>query len=155
VFDIGFGEILICLVVALVIIGPEQLPGTVRTVSLWLGRLKRSLRETREEIERQIGAEDIRRQLHNEDIMRSLEQTRQTVEHAIMPDESEVHAPEQLARNREPSRESPQDQAARKPYGPPEELPDHAHGDTLDDVHGETEARTEADQPTDSGTPKS
>ena len=108
-FDIGFGEILICLVVALVVIGPEQLPGTVRTVGLWLGRLKRSLRETREEIERQIGADDIRRQLHNEDIMRSLEQTRQTMENSIMAGETEA--------------------PARKNYGPPDELPDHAHMD--------------------------
>ena len=69
-FDIGFTELLVCLVVALVVIGPEQLPGTVRTVGLWIGRLKRSLRDTRQEIERQIGADDIRRQLHNEEVMR-------------------------------------------------------------------------------------
>lgn len=109
-FDIGFGEILICLVIALVVIGPEQLPGTVRTIGLWLGRLKRSLRETREEIERQIGADDIRRQLHNEDIMRSLEQTRQTMENSIMAGTQEA-------------------KPASKHYGPPEELPDHAHMD--------------------------
>ena len=75
-FDIGFTELVVCLVVALVVIGPEQLPGTVRTVGLWIGRLKRSLRETRSEIERQIGADDIRRQLHNEEILHNIEETR-------------------------------------------------------------------------------
>lgn len=108
-FDIGFTELALCLVVALVVIGPEQLPGTVRTIGLWIGRLKRSLRDTRAEIERQIGADDIRRQLHNEDILRSIEETRQAMENSIM-DEGQTPEP-------------------RRNYGPPEELPDHAHMD--------------------------
>lgn len=82
-FDIGFFEILVIAIVALVVIGPERMPETVRNVGLWIGRLKRSLRETRSEIERQIGADDIRRQLHNEDVMRSLEKTRQQFEGAV------------------------------------------------------------------------
>ena len=79
-FDIGFTELLLCLIVGLVVIGPEQLPGTVRTVALWIGRLKRSLAETRSEIERQIGADDIRRQLHNEEILRNIENARLQLE---------------------------------------------------------------------------
>lgn len=82
-FDISFGEMMVCLVVILVVIGPERLPETVRTVALWIGRLKRSLRETRSEIEKQIGADDIRRQLYNEEIMRSLEKTRADMNQSI------------------------------------------------------------------------
>ena len=82
-FDIGFFELLIIAIVGLVVIGPERLPETVRAISLWIGRLKRSLRETRSEIEKQIGADDIRRQLHNENVMRSLEKTRQNIEEAV------------------------------------------------------------------------
>lgn len=120
-FDIGFTELLLCLVVALVVIGPEQLPETVRTIGLWIGRLKRSLRDTRSEIERQIGADDIRRQLHNEEIMRSLEETRRNMENAILSGEQEPHQPDpdELARR----------QAQARHYGPPQELPDHAHLD--------------------------
>ena len=115
-FDIGFTELLLCLVVALVVIGPEQLPGTVRTVGLWIGRLKRSLRDTREEIERQIGADDIRRQLHNEEIMQNLEQARLQIEQTMRETEA--------AANRiEPAPHILQ----HKEYGPPAELPDHAH----------------------------
>ena len=51
-FDIGFAELLIIGVVSLLVIGPERLPGAVRTVSLWLGRFKRSFNEIRQEIER-------------------------------------------------------------------------------------------------------
>lgn len=82
-FDIGFTELLLCLVVALVVIGPQQLPGAVRTVALWIGRLKRSLHETRSEIERQIGADDIRRQLHNEEVMQNLEEARRRIEESM------------------------------------------------------------------------
>jgi len=66
VFDIGFFELLIIAIVGLVVIGPERLPEAARAVGLWIGRLKRSLRETRTELEKQLGADDIRRQLHNE-----------------------------------------------------------------------------------------
>lgn len=98
-FDIGFTEILLCIIVGLVVIGPEQLPQTVRTVGLWIGRLKRSLRDTRAELERQIGADDIRRQLHNEEIMRSLEQANQRIQSSIYPGASESisHQPPSVA----------------------------------------------------------
>ena len=65
-FDIGFPELLLISVVALVVIGPEKLPETVRTVALWIGRLKRSLSNIRLELENEIGADEIRQQLHNE-----------------------------------------------------------------------------------------
>jgi sec-independent protein translocase protein TatB len=90
VFDIGFLELLIIAIVGLVVIGPERLPETVRAVSLWVGRLKRSLRETLTEIERQVGADDIRRQLHNENVMRSLEKTRQSIDEAIQASSREI-----------------------------------------------------------------
>lgn len=79
-FDIGFSELIVCAIVALVVIGPERMPEAVRTVGLWIGRFKRSLRETRSEIERQIGVDDIRRQLHNEEIMANLEQARRDMD---------------------------------------------------------------------------
>jgi sec-independent protein translocase protein TatB len=82
-FDIGFSEIVVCAIVALVVIGPERMPEAVRTVGLWIGRVKRSLRETRSEIERQIGVDDIRRQLHNEEIMQSLENARRDMDRVI------------------------------------------------------------------------
>lgn len=82
-FDIGFVEILLIAVVGLLVIGPERLPETVRTLGLWIGRFKRSLRDTRSELERQLGADDIRRELHNETIMRNLEATRRDLEKAV------------------------------------------------------------------------
>jgi sec-independent protein translocase protein TatB len=119
VFDIGFFELLIIAIVGLVVIGPERLPETVRAISLWIGRLKRSLRETRSEIEKQIGADDIRRQLHNENVMRSLEKTRQNIEEAV---QAGTDATKDIAK----------DITQQSAYKEHEELPDHAHGEQAD-----------------------
>lgn len=120
-FDIGFFELLVIGAVSLVIIGPERLPETARAVGLWIGRLKRSLRETRSELEKQLGADDIRRQLHNEEVMRSLESTRRQVQEAVQ--------------------EGAIEQPLRK-YREEEELPDHAH--TAENGEAASTNRTEA-----------
>lgn len=68
-FDIGFTELLMVGLVALIVIGPERLPTAARTVGLLFGRVKRTLGSIREEVEREIGADDIRLQLRNEEIL--------------------------------------------------------------------------------------
>lgn len=68
-FDIGFSELLLVGVVALLVFGPERLPSAARTAGLWIGRLKRSFAAIKTEVEREIGADEFRRQLHNENIL--------------------------------------------------------------------------------------
>ncbi|KAA0949035.1 MULTISPECIES: Sec-independent protein translocase protein TatB [unclassified Pseudomonas] len=72
-FGISFSELLLVGLIALLVLGPERLPGAARTAGLWIGRLKRSFNAIKQEVEREIGADEIRRQLHNEHIL-SLEQ---------------------------------------------------------------------------------
>lgn len=72
-FDISFFELLVVGVVGLIVIGPERLPGAARSCALWIGRLKRSLANTRAELEKHIGADEIRRELHNEQVLYNLE----------------------------------------------------------------------------------
>lgn len=81
-FDIGFPELVVVSVVALLVIGPEKLPETIRTISLWIGRIQRSFASIRREIETEIGADEIRQQLHNESIMKELEETKNTLQQA-------------------------------------------------------------------------
>lgn len=68
-FGISFGELLLVALIALLVLGPERLPGAARTAGLWVGRLKRSFNAIKQEVEREIGADEIRRQLHNEHIL--------------------------------------------------------------------------------------
>ncbi|MEP1469971.1 MAG: Sec-independent protein translocase protein TatB [Halieaceae bacterium] len=65
-FDIGFAELIIIAVVGLLVIGPERLPGAIRTASLWLGRIKRGFNDIRREVEQE---------LHNDAVMQELKKT--------------------------------------------------------------------------------
>ncbi len=81
--DIGIQEILLISVLALIVLGPERLPVAVRTVAIWLGRLKRSFNDLKADIEREIDADDIRRQIHNENVLHELEKARTDIEGSI------------------------------------------------------------------------
>lgn len=89
-FDIGFPELLMVTVVALLVIGPDKLPETVRTIALWVGRIRRSISEIKTEIENEIGADEIRRQLHNESIMKELDKTKSQIGGVIRDAEGQI-----------------------------------------------------------------
>jgi sec-independent protein translocase protein TatB len=79
-FGISFSELLLVGLVALLVLGPERLPGAARTAGLWIGRLKRSFNAIKQEVEREIGADEIRRQLHNEHILSLEEEARKIMQ---------------------------------------------------------------------------
>ncbi|HKM36688.1 MAG TPA: Sec-independent protein translocase protein TatB [Thiopseudomonas sp.] len=68
-FDIGFSELILIGIVALLVLGPDRLPGAARVAGMWVGRLKRGFNSVKEDVERELGADDIRRELHNEGIL--------------------------------------------------------------------------------------
>jgi sec-independent protein translocase protein TatB len=67
-FDIGFSELVLVGIVALLVIGPERLPETVRTASMWLNRIRRGFNEIKQEVQQE---------LHNDSVMRELRDTRE------------------------------------------------------------------------------
>jgi sec-independent protein translocase protein TatB len=69
-FDIGFLELVIIAAVALLVIGPERLPGAVRTTAGYLRRIKRGFNEIRQEVEQE---------LHNDAVMQDLKKARDEV----------------------------------------------------------------------------
>ncbi|MCE9632736.1 MAG: Sec-independent protein translocase protein TatB [Methylophilales bacterium] len=60
-FDVGFSEILVILVVALVVIGPEKLPKVARTLGLLTGRLQRYAANIKADVERELRNEEVLR----------------------------------------------------------------------------------------------
>ncbi len=60
-FDVGFWELGLIAVVALVVIGPERLPGVARTVGKWLGKGKRFLRDVKADIDQELKTEELKR----------------------------------------------------------------------------------------------
>lgn len=59
-FDIGFWELTVIGVIALMVVGPERLPAMARTLGLWVGRIRRYVSHVRDDIEREIQAEELR-----------------------------------------------------------------------------------------------
>lgn len=68
-FDIGFWEILLIAVVALLVVGPERLPKLIRVVGLWLGRAQASVQSIRNEINRELRAQELQDALRKPDNM--------------------------------------------------------------------------------------
>ncbi|MCU1055588.1 MULTISPECIES: Sec-independent protein translocase protein TatB [Stenotrophomonas] len=62
-FDIGFSELLVIAVVALVVLGPERLPKAARFAGLWVRRARNQWDSVKQELERELQAEDIKRQM--------------------------------------------------------------------------------------------
>lgn len=61
-FEIGFFELIVIFVLALMVLGPERLPRVARTVGRWLGRARQMARNFQYELEREIDLEDLRGQ---------------------------------------------------------------------------------------------
>jgi sec-independent protein translocase protein TatB len=93
--DIGFPELVIIAIVSLIVIGPEQLPSTLRTLALWFGRLKRGFNDLRREIEHGIGADEIKQQLHNEAILKEIEKSKAAIADTALEASSLVKAQDQ------------------------------------------------------------
>jgi sec-independent protein translocase protein TatB len=62
-FDIGFSELVVIALVALLVLGPEKLPGAARTVGALMRRARQSWTSLQSELEREIGASEIRSSL--------------------------------------------------------------------------------------------
>lgn len=62
-FDIGFSELLLIGVVALLVLGPERLPRAARMAGLWMRRARASWYSVRSEFERELADEDLRRSI--------------------------------------------------------------------------------------------
>jgi len=82
-FDAGFTELLLIGLVALVVIGPERLPGVARTAGKWLGKGKRMLSDVKAEIDQEIKAEELKKilevQKQNKPLQELIESTTESV----------------------------------------------------------------------------
>ena len=67
-FDVGFWEILLILVMALVIIGPERLPGAARKAGFFVGKARRYIEGVRNEVESELDVNEFKRMLHNQEV---------------------------------------------------------------------------------------
>ena len=60
-FEIGFAELFVLGAIALLVVGPDRLPGLARTVGIWVGKAQRLVGQVRADIEREVRADEIRK----------------------------------------------------------------------------------------------
>lgn len=135
-FDIGFSELVLVAVIALLVLGPERLPHAARSVGRWVGAARRLMNQVNQEIEKQIQLEEMREKLRKEGDTLGLEKIQQTVDEALKEARKFQHlvnqdisasqdsagqnnAPSEPAAPKAPAGGLPEASAAGTPSGPP------------------------------------
>jgi len=67
-FDIGFLEIAVIMVLALLVLGPERLPKAARSIGYWFGKARRYVEGMKEQVEAEFDSTEVKRLLHNQEI---------------------------------------------------------------------------------------
>lgn len=108
-FDLGFLELFIVGVIALLVLGPERLPAAARTAGQWIGSAKRITRQFSEELDRQVKADDIRKRLREEQSDIGYEDIQQNVKEALDEAKKDEHLLNTRVDSQEPQRKNDND----------------------------------------------
>jgi twin arginine-targeting protein translocase TatB len=76
-FDIGFSELMVIAVVALIVIGPERLPKVARTMGHLFGRMQRYVNDVKADITREMQLEELRK------LQSEMEEAARSIEHGV------------------------------------------------------------------------
>jgi sec-independent protein translocase protein TatB len=118
-FDIGFSELLVIGVVALLVIGPERLPKVARTAGHMFGRLQRYVNDVKADIQREVELDELRKlRSQFEDAARSVEDSVNQVDREVRAATAEIDR--SIAGNSPPPPESGPPPAQSAAPGAPE-----------------------------------
>jgi sec-independent protein translocase protein TatB len=84
VFEVGFSELMMVGLVALIVIGPQKLPTVARVAGLWIGKTRQTVDQLKNEISLQLQAEELRQLGQQNIIAEQLQQTISDSEAAIL-----------------------------------------------------------------------
>lgn len=155
-FDIGFSELLIIAVVALVVLGPERLPKAARFAGLWVRRARAQWYSVKSELERDLAAEELRRSLDDtREAMRGFEDsvraTGSEVEREFDGVRDAIRAPAapdrtDQANQADPPHDGPDEDPYEDPSGAPDQGADESDADApRGDIDRRGSAATERD----------
>ena len=88
-FDIGFWELTTIAVIALLVIGPDKLPGVARTAGKWVGRARRFVGDVKSDIDRELKQEELRKAIAEDAGLDEIKQIMNTDDFKIDAEEAE------------------------------------------------------------------
>ena len=128
-FDIGFSELLVIAVVALVVLGPERLPKAARFAGLWVRKARAQWYSVKSEFEREMAADEMRRSVGDparelreavQDTTRDLREAGQAIGGAVREAEAQAQDAPPAAAPAEPAApEAPETPATPAPRQDP------------------------------------
>jgi sec-independent protein translocase protein TatB len=107
-FDMGFTEMMLIGIVALIVIGPERLPGVARTVGKYVGRLKRFMTSVKADVEQELRADELRQILSQQ--QKELDSLKDTISEAGRDIEKQTSVLEEVI-------DRPEAQSSEQPPG--------------------------------------
>ncbi len=115
-FDVGFWELGLIALVALIVIGPERLPKVARTAGLWLGRGRRFVANVKADIDREMKAEELKEILEKQKKMANpvheiLEETQQDLNQIKQDVSASVQQTSEKGQTQKASKAQTSDQA--------------------------------------------
>lgn len=92
-FDFGFWEVILILLIALIVVGPERLPVLARTTGLWLGKAKRIISDVKTEIDRELAAEELKKVMDEQNAMDDVYEVIEETRKVTSDIQQEIHKP--------------------------------------------------------------
>jgi sec-independent protein translocase protein TatB len=87
-FDVGFWELTVIAIVALLVVGPEKLPRVARSAGLWVGKARRFVSSVKADIDRELAADELKKALAKQAESTGLHEIIEETRKSIQTDES-------------------------------------------------------------------
>ena len=138
-FDVGFQELTLIGVIALIVVGPERLPKMARTVGLWMGKIRYYVGQIKSDIDREVRAQELKEMLDKpakelDELYKVAEETKGTLDEA----KGCARRGEDRVRRRAGERLHPERAGRRL------DIPDRAAGPGIGRATGATSSRSAA-----------
>jgi sec-independent protein translocase protein TatB len=98
-FEVGFSELLMIGLVALLVIGPERLPKAARIAGLWMSKARRTIANVKAEIKHELHAEEMRQLLQQQALSNALQQAVEETETVVADIQHSLKSSEESLQN--------------------------------------------------------
>ncbi|MGD8568912.1 MAG: Sec-independent protein translocase protein TatB [Gammaproteobacteria bacterium] len=123
-FDIGFWELTIIAIVALLVIGPERLPAVARTLGFWLGKARKFVSSVQDDFNREVvKAEELKRLVEEQS---KIKDVHEIIEHTVDESRKTVSVGAKLDKD---TAATPELEGGRQPSADDDHKPQHSQGD--------------------------